>query len=125
MPGGVQEAGTAEDQVVEGTVRLVVDAGGDIGQVINFVRELHGEPEVRLLKMVSAREDGVDIWLALRQPVDLGKILTKMEDVSRVDAIMEAGSGSPESVLVVALREDDAETPANTPQPAQSKGVVA
>jgi hypothetical protein len=68
----------------EGTVRLRVNAGGKMGLVVEFARRLHDQPDFRLLRMVMSRRGDTEIWLALRRPVSLRKVLGAVEGVLHV-----------------------------------------
>ena len=72
------------DELYEGTVRLNLRAGGNMGPVVNFTQRLGDTPEFRVLRMANNREGGVDLWLALRQPVSLRRVLSALEGVAAV-----------------------------------------
>lgn len=72
------------DSMYEGTVHLNVEANSCIREVVHFVRELRQKPQLRLLRLVGNNRMGVDIWLALREPLQLDKMLPQLEGVSVV-----------------------------------------
>jgi hypothetical protein len=92
----------ADEEKYEGTVRLNVEANDCIGEVVHFVRELRQKPQLRLLRMVGNNKDGVDIWLGLREPLQLRKMLPGIEGVSAVSAADEEDPAK-ERVLSVRL----------------------
>ena len=76
--------GVEVERLYDGTVRLVVETQGNITLVDGFVqwiRELDGFDVVRL---AENRLDGVDVWLSLRQPQPLRKMLRELEGVADV-----------------------------------------
>ena len=93
----------AED-VYEGTVRLTVAAPGCIRLVIRFVDQLCCNPHLRLLQLVgNHRKEGVDIWLGLREPLQLRPLLLKMQGVTRVDTPLGYGPKGHERLVEVHL----------------------
>jgi len=74
----------SDDEVYEGMVRLRLEASGSSLQVVQFVRELRQRPQFRLLRMAGSHKLGVDIWVELREPLCLKKILPQIEVVSQV-----------------------------------------
>jgi hypothetical protein len=103
------EAGYAEiqdEEVYEGTVRLNVEANGCIRQVVRFVRELRQKPQVRLLRLVGNNREGVDIWLGLREPLRLRKMLPEIEGVSIMATSLMQPSAGRERLLYVRLATD-------------------
>ena len=89
----------------EGTVRLTVESEGQIRLVVNFVTELRQNPYLRLLRLVGHPPKSVDIWLALREPVQLKELLQRMPEVSLVSVPQghELGSTEQEQALEVQL----------------------
>ena len=74
-----------EDELYEGTVRLSVHAEGPPGPVVAFAQRLDKKPECRLIRMSNNVSSGVDVWLALREPVSLRQLL-RVEGVAEVSA---------------------------------------
>lgn len=95
-----------DEEVYEGTVRLNVEANGCIRQVVRFVRELRQKPQVRLLRLVGNNREGVDIWLGLREPLRLRKMLPEIEGVSIMATSLMQPSAGRERLLYVRLAAD-------------------
>ena len=84
-------------------VKLTIKTDGSMRQLIHFVTTLCEKPQFRLLKLVGGENrQGVDLWLALRQPVPLREFLCRMggEVTTGPTAI---GSDSEEQRLTVTL----------------------
>ena len=83
---GTAEAdeGFPEEELYEGTVMLTLEGDRAISQVVQFVRELCREPEIRLQRLTRTHKRGVDIWLALRRPMHLKKVIPNIEGVTLV-----------------------------------------
>lgn len=98
-----------EGELYEGTVRLNVFQEGAVGMVVNFVQQLREKPEFRLLRMANNREGGVDVWLALRQPIPLRQMLTEVKGVSEVSRTggRDLSPGSEDAPLTVVLKSAD------------------
>lgn len=74
-----------ETGIYEGTVQLTVTALGPVRNLINFVSELRQNPQFRLLRLVANQhKEGMDIWLGLREPLELVEILSSMAGVHEV-----------------------------------------
>ena len=91
VSAGQQTAAVPDEEPYEGTVMLVLGANSPIGRVVQFVRELRSEPEIRLLKLTGSHDEDVGILLSLREPVLLSKMLSRVEGVSGIS--MPAGPG--------------------------------
>ena len=94
-----------QEGVYEGTVRLSVVVEGVMGLVVSFTQQLRERQEFRLLRLANNRTGGVDIWLALRQPMPLTVTIGEMDGVESV-AEIEGGdrdSEGDESILGVKL----------------------
>ena len=74
----------ATPDVYEGTVRLNVQAQGNMGLMVDFTAEIREKPEFRVLRMANNSEGGVDLWLTLREPVPLRSILGQLQCVGEV-----------------------------------------
>ena len=96
----------ADKGLYEGTVRLNVQAKGNMGPVVAFTQRLREMPEFRLLRLANNNSGGVDIWLALREPLDLRRMLDEMECVAHVSPTRERdlSPGSADSPLTVLLK---------------------
>ena len=93
-----------DEVVYEGTVRLTVAAPGRIRQVIRFVDQLCCNPHLKLLKLVgNHRTEGVDIWVGLREPLQLRPLLLGMESVDGVDTPLGYGPNGSERLVEVRL----------------------
>jgi CheY-like chemotaxis protein len=78
-------SGPDSDDVFEGTVRLIVSTLGPVRQLINFVGEIRQNPRFRLLRLVANHhQEGMEIWLGLREPLPLRSALGEMKGVSEV-----------------------------------------
>ena len=98
-------AAKLEAEMFEGTVQLNVQAEGNMGLVVNFSQQLRDTPEFRLLRLANNDRGGVDIWLALREPLALFKILGAMDAVSNVSPVgdRDISAGSEDAPLTVTL----------------------
>ena len=75
----------ADGEMYEGTTRLMVSTPGPVRNLINFVGELRQNPQFRLLRLVAnQQQEGMDIWLGLREPMPLRSLLREIEGVSEV-----------------------------------------
>ena len=88
------------DELYEGIVLLTVKADDGIGQIVQFVRDLCRRPDVRLRKMTCSPNEVVEISLALRQPLSLGRILPTIEGVSQVSTSPEPGRAQQRMLIV-------------------------
>lgn len=93
MPATVESSAGADDEATpeamdedlyEGTVRVKVEAEGDIQHVVHFVQELRQKSQLRLLRLVSNSQKNVDILLGLREPVKLKDLLFEIDGVAEV-----------------------------------------
>ena len=101
-PGQTQQL--PGEVVYEGTVRLTVAAPGRIRQVIRFVDQLCCNPHLRLLKLVgNHRTEGVDIWVGLREPLQLRPLLLGMESADGVETPFGYGPNGSERLVEVRL----------------------
>jgi hypothetical protein len=73
-----------DDQMYEGPVRLLVEPATDIGQVLRIVGDLQKHPQLRVVQVKTDRKLGVEIMLALREPVRLRDLLAGIDGVSQV-----------------------------------------
>ena len=106
--GAVAEeaAKPAEEELYEGTVRLNVQAQGNMGLMVSFVQALRERPDLRILRMANNRKGGTDIWLTLRQPVPLRDMLGEVGGVAGVSPTQgpDPGAEGEETPLSVFLR---------------------
>ena len=82
-----------DDQMYEGPVRLLVEPATDIAQVLGIVRDLQMHPQLRVVQLKTASKLGVEIILAVREPVRLRELLAAIEGVSQVVHDETPGSG--------------------------------
>ncbi len=86
-PQASQELPSQQDAggLCEGTVKLNVrTADGKTGRLLEFVNGLSRKSQVRPLRMVGDHHLGLDIWLALREPLCPEQMLLGMDCVSEV-----------------------------------------
>ncbi len=97
------------EDLYKGTVRLNLRAEGDKALVVQFTQRLSEKPEFRVLRLSNNSKGGVDVWLALREPLSLKSMLEAVQGV--VDISPTSGRDlSPESSdspLTVFLKSDD------------------
>ena len=100
----VAPAQPVDEEMYEGTVKLTVEAAGNIRPMIHFVDELRSNQHFHLLRLApNQHREGMDIWLRLREPLGLKSTLLNMEGVSRVAATDVIDSDSTERQLTVSL----------------------
>ena len=88
----------------EGTVRLIVSSSGPVKNLLSFVGELRQNTQLRLLRLVAnQRSESMDIWLGLREPLQLITILGEIPGVSQVDALPDQGGDEEERRVTVAV----------------------
>ena len=110
QPSPIVAAADHED-LYEGTVRLNVRAEGSMGLVVHFTQRLSERPEFRLLRLTSTRRGGVEVWLALRQPISLQKMLSAVEGVVDISPTKgrDLSPGSADAPLTIMLKAEDAQ----------------
>ena len=82
---GVSAHRQVVDENYEGTVRLSVLGDGNLGLLVNFVRQVHKLPDLRLLRMANDQNGLVEIWLSLCQPIPLRIMLGDIDGVVEVN----------------------------------------
>lgn len=117
-------AEVSEDEVSEGTVRVKVEANPGTGEVLKFLNGLYRKSQLRVLQLVGNHGEEVDIWLRLREPLCLKKVLLEMEGVSQVDASPDAEREGSEPVLTVRLVGDISSKQAHSTPSMQSSDKV-
>ncbi len=101
-----EEHGDGPREIFQGVVRLIVDANGRTQPMLHFVDELGRKPQFRLLRLVgNYRDKGMDIWLGLREPLNLKELLLETEGVSCVHSDSGQQPEGDEAVLSVLLAE--------------------
>ncbi|MDP3064665.1 MAG: hypothetical protein Q8O40_15895 [Chloroflexota bacterium] len=99
--------GAPADEMLNGAIRLVVEADGSVRRVVRFVDDLCQKPQFRLLRLVGSRQKtGVEIWLGLREPVNMTRALSQMRNVSHVAASDELDGKDNERCFNVWLAEE-------------------
>ena len=104
-PGSLAQE--VDDRIYEGTVQLRVEAPS-LMQMLQFVDEVCHRPELRLLKLVGNghRPMALEMWLALREQLNLRRLLLEIEGVTRVDLPSGPGQFGNETVFGVGLAEE-------------------
>ena len=93
-----------DEELYEGTVKLIIETTGYIRGIIQFVDKLRTNQYFHLLRLAAnQRRDGMDIWLRLKGPMDLKSMLLQFEGVSSVAAPDVIDPDSSECLLKVSL----------------------
>ena len=83
---------------------MTIETAGFIRAMIHFVDELRNNQRFHLQRLsADRRRDGMDIWLRLREPLNLKSILLQMEGVSSVGGSDVINPDSSERLLTVSL----------------------
>ena len=106
LPTLIQQDDDADGEAYEGTVRLRVEPDQSSRSAAQFVRELRQNPRLRLMRLAGGHNEGVDIWLRLREPLWLKKILSQMEGVVQVSERCDSSLNDQERLLHVWLKGD-------------------
>tara|TARA_B100000315_G_scaffold255341_1_gene298476 strand:- start:1802 stop:2737 length:936 start_codon:yes stop_codon:yes gene_type:complete len=93
-----------EAELYEGAVRLDVGIEGGIWRVANFVTELRGNTQLRVLRLLSNPPKNVESWLSLREPIPLEEMLGQMEEVSQVSVAPRHEADSPDQEQIIQVR---------------------
>ena len=96
-------AATDVEQLYEGTVRLLVQAEGSMARLVHFLHQLRSSPDFRIVRLANNRIGGVDIWLEIRQPVDLQASLGEIAGVVDVSSTRGRDPREDEPHLTVTL----------------------
>ena len=83
----VAEPEAQDMDLYEGSVRLKVEAEGDVQQVVHFVQEIRNRSQLRLLRLVSNTQKDLDILLGLREPTRLKDLLGEIEGVTEITPV--------------------------------------
>ena len=88
----------------QGSVRLRVEATDSVLTVISFVNTLRQKHHVRILELAGTVAGGVDVRLALRNPLDFISALRQIEGVSKVETPQaeEENGGEPQVYVELA-----------------------
>ena len=68
----------------ESYLRLNVQVEGSVGLVINLLKQLQREPELRSLRLDDGHGRGAKVWEALREPTGLEHVISQMETESKM-----------------------------------------
>ena len=97
-----------EGDLYEGTVRLSVKVNESVRRVLHFVDELCQKPQVRLLRLVGNHNEGLELWVGLREPLPLQQLLGSMRGVDHVSEVPAGDSKKEERQLEVWFMETPA-----------------
>ncbi len=73
-----------DEGVYEGIVRLKVFAAGDKRAMADFTHRLKHDPAIRLVRETENDVGGMELWLALTEPVALRQSIAKVRGVAAV-----------------------------------------
>ncbi len=90
----------------QGAVRLRLEATDSVQTVISFVNTLRQKLHVRILELSGTVAGGVDVRLALRNPLDLISVLRQIEVVSTVEGPKNGAENGDERLIHVRLTEN-------------------
>jgi predicted component of type VI protein secretion system len=101
----VREERESAEELVEGEVRLKVEAGGDVRLLYQFVHELRQKPEFSVLRMSGGPTQDMAVWLDLGERLALRPLLSRMKFVSEVSrgADPPTGGRAAENVFSICL----------------------
>ena len=83
---------SCDGEVHGGTVRLTVRADGCLQDLISFVEHLSRIQELHLMRLVGNDREGLDLWVEIREPLDIKSVLIHVEGVARVLEVPDSGS---------------------------------
>ena len=98
-----QSPDASDEEIYEGTVKLKVESDGDIQLVVNFVKELRQQSQLRVLRLVSHSQTDMEISLGVREPLRLRQLLGEIQGVSQVSPAEGQGVRVDERLLNVRL----------------------
>ncbi|MCH8191760.1 MAG: hypothetical protein IIC80_10470 [Chloroflexi bacterium] len=107
-PAGTTTLQSAErDHEFEGIVRISVQPNGATRRAIHFLNAIAQQPQVRLLRLQgSDKDECVDVWLSLAEPLPMKSLLLALDGVRRVEESADAGETADEPTLTVYLGEE-------------------
>ena len=84
-------------EVFEGTVELGFIAHSSMGRIAQFLVEVRGNKNLRLLEMKRDGQGSTIVLLGLKRPLPLKRVLLQMDNVVQVDEVPsdDGGSGGP------------------------------
>ncbi len=101
-----QESSRANgDKVYQGDVQVSVDAHGEVKQMMRFMNQLNSNNELQLRQLLGTYATAT-LWLALRRPLRLRDVFSKMESVSEVATRPDRTSKGWTPTLHVVLKRD-------------------
>ena len=80
----VREQKGSPEELVEGDVRLNVEAGGDLRLMYQFVHELRQRPELKVLRLSGGPRQELAVWIGLDERLPLSLLLSSIKFVSTV-----------------------------------------
>ena len=94
-----------DKELVQGEVRLNIEAGGNVRLIYQFVHELRQKPEFRVLRMSGGPKQKVAVWLGVADGTPLKPLLSDVTFVSKVNqrANPRTGGRAAEKVFEVSL----------------------
>ena len=78
-----------DQQLYDGEIRIHVQSEGNMRLVVSFVKQVRENSDLRMLRLANSPTGGVDIWLGMRQPIPLRKVLGEMQGVADVSPTPE------------------------------------
>ena len=100
-----QDLTHSEPMVFEGTASIRTKDTTNLLTMVDFVQQLRGTDQLRVLRLVRQASSYVDILLGLREPVDLKDLLERMPGVSKVTLTPSPDGNGGEPFLMVRLEE--------------------
>ena len=94
----------------EGTVYITVGEQSCARRVLDFVQELCNRPQLRLTRLVGSYQEGVELWLRLREPLCVEEVLLQVEGVASAVRVPSADAEEGEKHFNVELTPDSAPT---------------
>ncbi len=98
-----ESSGANGDEVYQGEVKVSVDAHGEVKQMMRFMNQLSRNNEIQLRQLLGTY-DTATFWLALRRPLHLRELFSKMESVFEVTARPDRASMGWHYALQVVLK---------------------
>ena len=99
------QPGVTVPEEYEGPVRLVVENTRPYRRLIQFIDDIHHNPQLHVLGFVTNQpKETIHISVMLREPIPLKSVLLEMKDVSQVDTPPESSNQQEEAQLHVFLR---------------------
>ncbi len=82
--GEVSSATRREGEAASGMVHLMLPVGQPAAQALRLVDQLCHKPQITLQRLVGNHKEGMELWVNLREPVDIRGLLLEMENVADV-----------------------------------------